>query len=195
MDFGNRFDGVWGNVMTDLYILLVLGLLMLLIVAVVVYYGMANRLFLSELLDGMGLTFKYFLKRKSTIQFPEESLPRSPRHRGLLALRRYPNGEERCIACKLCEATCPAMAITIESEPREDGTRRATRFDIDMFKCINCGLCEEACPVDSIVLTSEIHYAVTERGQNILTKEKLLAIGTEYEAQIAQDRADDSAYR
>lgn len=159
------------------------------------YVARIKKLFLLELLQGMGLTFNYFVKPKSTIQFPEESLPRSPRHRGILALRRYPNGEERCIACKLCEAVCPAMAITIDSVAQSDGTRKAERFDIDMFKCINCGLCEEACPVDSIVLTSEIHYTVTERGQNILTKDKLLAIGTEYEEQLAKDRAEDSPYR
>ena len=104
---------------------------------------------LLELLSGLKLTGKYFFKKKITVQFPEEHTPISPRFRGLLALRRYPNGEERCIACKLCEAVCPALAITIDSDEREDGTRRTTRYDIDMFKCINCGLCEESCPVDS----------------------------------------------
>src|SRR5205823_6482924 len=132
---------------------------------------------LTELLKGMKLTGRHFLSRKITIQYPEEKTPLSPRFRGLHALRRYPNGEERCIACKLCEAVCPALAIQIDAGPREkDGSRRTTRYDIDAFKCINCGLCEEACPVDAVVLTSEMHYSIMERGQNILTKEKLLAV-------------------
>src|SRR3989344_5467503 len=126
---------------------------------------------LWELLKGLQLTLKYFFKRKTTILYPEEQTPVSPRFRGMLALRRYPNGEERCIACKLCEAVCPALAITIEAQEREDGSRRTTRFDIDAFLFINCGLCEEACPVDSIVLTSEMHYHMENRGENILTKE------------------------
>jgi NADH-quinone oxidoreductase subunit I len=150
---------------------------------------------LWELLNGLYLTGKYFFKKKITVQFPEEHTPVSPRFRGLLALRRYPNGEERCIACKLCEAVCPALAITIESEPREDGSRRTTRYDIDVFKCINCGLCEESCPVDSIVVTPIQHYHFTERGQNILTKEKLLAIGDLMEEQIAAARDADAPYR
>jgi NADH-quinone oxidoreductase subunit I len=141
---------------------------------------------LWELLCGLSVTGRYFFKPKITIQFPEEQTPRSSRHRGALALRRYGNGEERCIACKLCEAVCPALAITIEAEPREDGSRRATRYDIDAFKCINCGFCEEACPVDAIVCTDQIHYHMTERGQNILTKDKLLAIGDYCEASIAK---------
>ena len=162
----------------------------------VLRFGLLQRLTLWELLKGMGTTQKALTQKKVTIQFPEEELPRSPRHRGMLALRRYPNGEERCIACKLCEAVCPALAITIEAEPREDdGSRRTKRFDIDMFKCINCGLCEEACPVDSIVLTPAIHYAPTERGQNILTKDKLLSIGDLYEKQLAMDRYEDKDYR
>jgi NADH-quinone oxidoreductase subunit I len=132
---------------------------------------------LIELFQGLAVTLKYFFKKKITIQFPEERTPISPRFRGLLALRRYPNGEERCIACKLCEAVCPALAITIESEEREDGTRRTTRYDLDTFKCIYCGLCEESCPVDSIVLTSVQHYHYSERGQHIMSKSKLLAIG------------------
>ncbi|HRD70760.1 MAG TPA: NADH-quinone oxidoreductase subunit NuoI [Legionella sp.] len=150
---------------------------------------------LIELLSGLKLTGRYFFKRKITIQFPEEATPISPRFRGLLALRRYPNGEERCIACKLCEAVCPALAITIESDEREDGSRRTTRYDIDMFKCINCGLCEESCPVDSIVVTPIHHYHISERGQNIMTKEKLLAVGDLMESQLAADRTADEKYR
>ncbi|MDP3560256.1 MAG: NADH-quinone oxidoreductase subunit NuoI [Legionellaceae bacterium] len=148
-----------------------------------------------ELLAGLAVTLKYFFKKKITVQFPEEHTPISPRFRGLLALRRYPNGEERCIACKLCEAVCPALAITIEAEPRDDGSRRTTRFDIDMFKCINCGLCEEACPVDSIVVTPIQHYHMDSRGQNIMPKEKLLAVGDLMEKQLAADRAADEKYR
>lgn len=150
---------------------------------------------LLELLSGLRLTGKYFFKKKITVQFPEEHTPTSPRFRGLLALRRYPNGEERCIACKLCEAVCPALAITIESDQREDGSRRTTRYDIDMFKCINCGLCEESCPVDSIVVTPIHHYHISERGQNIMTKEKLLAVGDLMESQLAADRTADEKYR
>lgn len=144
-----------------------------------------------ELLSGLRVTLRHFFKRKVTVQFPEEKAPISPRFRGLLALRRYPNGEERCIACKLCEATCPAAAITIDAEIREDGSRRTTRYDIDMFKCINCGFCEESCPVDSIVVTPIQHYHISERGQNIMTKDKLLAIGDKLEAQLASDREID----
>ena len=129
------------------------------------------------------------------MQYPEEKTPMSPRFRGIHALRRYSNGEERCIACKLCEAVCPALAITIEAEPREDGSRRTTLYDIDLFKCVYCGLCEEACPVDAIVLTRNHDYHMENRGENILTKEKLLAIGDKYEAQIAADRLEDKNYR
>ncbi len=150
---------------------------------------------LVELLAGLMLTGKVFFRKKVTVQFPEEKTPLSPRFRGLLALRRYPNGEERCIACKLCEAVCPALAITIESAPRSDGSRRTTRYDIDMFKCINCGLCEESCPVDSIVVTPIHHYHISQRGQNIMTKEKLLAIGDLMENQLAADREEDSKWR
>jgi NADH-quinone oxidoreductase subunit I len=150
---------------------------------------------LLDLLAGLKVTGRAFFKKKITVQFPEETTPLSPRFRGLLALRRYPNGEERCIACKLCEAVCPALAITIESEPRDDGSRRTTRYDIDMFKCINCGLCEESCPVDSIVVTPIHHYHISERGQNIMTKEKLLAVGDKMEARLASDREIDSKYR
>jgi len=154
-----------------------------------------KRFTLWELFKGLRVTLRYFYKPKVTIQYPEEETPVSARFRGMLALRRYKNGEERCIACKLCEAVCPALAITIEAEPREDGSRRTTKYDIDVFKCINCGLCEEACPTDAIVLTSECHYVLDERGQNIFNKEKLLAIGDMYEAQIVKDRKEDSDYR
>ena len=150
---------------------------------------------LLDLFRGLLLTGRYFFKKKITVQFPEEKTPTSHRFRGMLALRRYPNGEERCIACKLCEAVCPALAITIESEPREDGSRRTTRYDVDAFKCISCGLCEESCPVDSIVVTPIQHVHMTERGQNILTKEKLLAIGDLLEDKLAADRAKDAPYR
>lgn len=151
---------------------------------------------LWELLKGLTLTLKYFFKPKITVQFPEEETPISPRFRGMLALRRYANGAERCIACKLCEAVCPACAITIEAGPREsDGSRRTTKYEIDAFKCINCGFCEEACPVDAVVLTPEMHYSIESRGQNILTKEKLLFIGDLYEKQIAIDRAEDEPFR
>lgn len=150
---------------------------------------------LWDLLVGMKLTNKYFFKPKITIEYPDEETPTSPRFRGLHALRRYPNGEERCIACKLCEAVCPALAITIDSEPREDGTRRTTKYDIDLFKCIYCGFCEEACPVDSIVLTNMGDYHMENRGENIMTKETLLAIGDKYEAEIAKDREADKNFR
>jgi len=150
---------------------------------------------LWELLKGMRLTGKYFISKGITIQYPEEKTPQSPRFRGLHALRRYPNGEERCIACKLCEAVCPALAITIESEQRADNTRRTTRYDIDLFKCIFCGFCEEACPVDSIVETRIFEYHFENRGEQIMTKDKLLAIGDKYEDQIAADRTADAAFR
>lgn len=150
---------------------------------------------LVDLFIGMKVTGKYFFKKKITLQYPEERTPVSPRFRGLHALRRYPNGEERCIACKLCEAVCPALAITIDAEPRDDGSRRTTRYDIDLFKCIYCGFCEEACPTDSIVLTNMHDYHFTERGENIMTKDKLLAIGDRYEKDIARDRTEDEAYR
>ncbi|MES2217260.1 MAG: NADH-quinone oxidoreductase subunit NuoI [Pseudomonadota bacterium] len=150
---------------------------------------------LSDLLAGLKQTAKYFVAPKVTIQFPEEKTPTSPRYRGLHALRRYPNGEERCIACKLCEAVCPALAIKIEAEPRMDGSRRTTLYDIDIFKCVYCGLCEEACPVDAIVLTKNQDYHVENRGENIITKEKLLALGDKYEAEIAADRAAEAPYR
>lgn len=158
--------------------------------------GLIKRFTLWELLQGLRLTGRHFFKTKTTIQYPEEQTPVSPRFRGLLALRRYANGEERCIACKLCEAVCPASAITIEAGARvEDGSRRATKYEIDAFKCIHCGFCEEACPVDAIVLTEEMHYSIHERGGNIITKEKLLMIGDIYEKQIANDRQKDAKYR
>ncbi|MFZ5509060.1 MAG: NADH-quinone oxidoreductase subunit NuoI [Pseudomonadota bacterium] len=154
-----------------------------------------NSLFLKELLKGMALTGRYFFAPKITIQYPEEKTPQSGRFRGLHALRRYPNGEERCIACKLCEAVCPAMAITIESEQREDGTRRTTRYDIDLTKCIFCGFCEEACPVDAIVETRVLEYHGEKRGDLYYTKQMLLANGDRYEEQIARDREADAKYR
>jgi NADH-quinone oxidoreductase subunit I len=150
---------------------------------------------LLELLRGLALTGRNFFRRKVTIQYPEEKTPLSPRFRGMLALRRYPNGEERCIACKLCEAICPALAITIESTERADGTRRTTRYDVDTFKCIYCGMCEESCPVDAIVLTRHFEYHMEERRESIYTKDMLLRVGEASEAQIAADRAIDAAYR
>lgn len=143
----------------------------------------------------MSVTGKYLFKRKITVQYPEEKTPLSPRFRGLHALRRYANGEERCIACKLCEAVCPALAITIDSEEREDGTRRTTRYEIDLFKCIYCGFCEEACPVDSIVETHIFEYHFEERGKEVMTKEMLLEIGDKYETEIAANKQADAAYR
>ena len=150
---------------------------------------------LLELLQGLLLTGRHLFARKITVQFPEEKTPMSPRFRGLHALRRYPNGEERCIACKLCEAVCPALAITIDSEQRADGTRRTTRYDIDLFKCIYCGFCEESCPVDSIVETHVLEYHFENRGENIMNKDKLLAVGDRYEPMIAADKAADARYR
>lgn len=154
-----------------------------------------KSLFLVELLKGLQLTGRYFFARKVTLQYPEEKAPISPRFRGLHALRRYPNGEERCIACKLCEAVCPALAITIESEERDDGTRRTTQYDIDLSKCIFCGYCEESCPVDSIVETHIAEYHGEVRGDLYMTKEKLLAMGDKYETDIANARSNDSQYR
>ena len=176
---------------------------------------------LWELLLGLRVTGRYLFAKKFTVQYPEERTPKSPRFRGLHALRRYPNGEERCIACKLCEAVCPALAITIESEEREDGTRRTTRYDIDLFKCIYCGFCEEACPVDSIVLTRFNDYHMANRSESVMTremllamgddpvdalkdsspwpslmtKEMLLAMGERFESDIAADRSADAPYR
>lgn len=154
-----------------------------------------GSLILKELRKGMDLTGRYFFRRKLTICFPEEKTPQSPRFRGLHALRRYPGGEERCIACKLCEAVCPAMAITIEAAEREDGSRRTTRYDIDLTKCIFCGFCEEACPVDAIVETRVLEYHGEKRGDLYYTKQMLLAVGEKYEAQIAADKEADARYR
>jgi NADH-quinone oxidoreductase subunit I len=152
-------------------------------------------LMLRELFKGMALTGRHLFERKITILFPEEKTPQSPRFRGLHALRRYPNGEERCIACKLCEAVCPALAITIESEVRDDGSRRTTRYDIDLTKCIFCGFCEESCPVDSIVETHILEFHGEKRGDLYYTKDMLLAVGDRYESDIAAARASDAAYR
>ena len=154
-----------------------------------------KSLTLWELVKGLRLTGRHLFERKITVQYPEEKTPQSPRFRGLHALRRYPNGEERCIACQLCEAVCPAVAITIESEPRDDGTRRTTRYDIDLTKCIFCGFCEESCPVDSIVETRHFEYHGEQHGDLLMTKEKLLATGDRLEEQIARDREQDAFYR
>ena len=150
---------------------------------------------LFELCRGLALTGRNLFARKITVQYPEMKAPKSSRMRGIHALRRYANGEERCIACKLCEAVCPSLAITIDSEERSDGTRRTTKYEIDLFKCIFCGFCEEACPVDSIVETSETEYVFFKRGENILDKEMLLAIGDKYEEDIAREKAEDAEYR
>ena len=154
-----------------------------------------KSLMLLELCRGLSVTMKYFFRPKFTIRYPEEKTPKSNRFRGLHALRRYPNGEERCIACKLCEAVCPALAITIESEQREDGTRRTTQYDIDLFKCIYCGFCEESCPVDAIVETSFQEYHMENPGESILNKSQLLAVGDRFEEQIAAERQQDASYR
>ena len=154
-----------------------------------------QSLMLLELFKGMNVTFRHLRQPKFTLNYPEEKTPKSPRYRGLHALRRYPNGEERCIACKLCEAVCPALAITIESTVADDGTRRTTRYDIDLFKCIYCGFCEESCPVDSIVETDFTEYHFEERGEHIVDKQQLLALGDRFEEQIAAARAKDATYR
>ena len=155
----------------------------------------ARSLLLSELLSGMALTFKYMFKPKATINYPYEKGPISPRFKGEHALRRYPNGEERCIACKLCEAVCPAQAITIEAEPRDDGSRRTSRYDIDMTKCIYCGLCEEACPVDAIVEGPNFEFATETRAELMYTKEKLLSNGDRWEPELARRLELDAPYR
>ncbi len=154
-----------------------------------------RSLLLLELLAGLSLTMRHMFRPTITIMYPEEKTPKSPRFRGLHALRRYPNGEERCIACKLCEAVCPALAITIESTQRDDGSRRTTLYEIDLFKCIYCGFCEESCPVDSIVLTDFLEYHFEDRAEANLNKEQLLAIGDRFESKIAENRKKDAAYR
>ena len=150
---------------------------------------------LIELFKGLALTGRHFFSPHITVMFPEEKTPQSPRFRGLHALRRYDNGEERCIACKLCEAVCPALAITIESAVRDDGSRRTTRYDIDLTKCIFCGFCEESCPVDSIVETHILEYHGEKRGDLYFTKDMLLAVGDRYEKEIAAARKADAPYR
>jgi NADH-quinone oxidoreductase subunit I len=155
----------------------------------------ARSIFLAELLSGLGLTFKYMLQPTVTLNYPYEKGPLSPRFRGEHALRRYPNGEERCIACKLCEAICPAQAITIEAEPREDGSRRTTRYDIDMVKCIYCGYCQEACPVDAIVEGPNFEFSTETREELLYDKEKLLANGDRWETELAANIAADAPYR
>ncbi|HSQ94943.1 MAG TPA: NADH-quinone oxidoreductase subunit NuoI [Croceibacterium sp.] len=155
----------------------------------------ARGMFLTEIVKGMALTFKYMFKPRMTINYPFEKGPLSPRFRGEHALRRYPNGEERCIACKLCEAVCPAQAITIEAEPREDGSRRTTRYDIDMTKCIYCGFCQEACPVDAIVEGPNFEYATETREELLYDKAKLLANGDKWERALAANLEADAPYR
>ncbi len=155
----------------------------------------ARSIFLTELISGLALTFSYIFKQKVTLNYPYEKGPLSPRFRGEHALRRYPNGEERCIACKLCEAICPAQAITIEAEPRDDGSRRTTRYDIDMVKCIYCGLCEEACPVDAIVEGPNFEFATETREELLYDKEKLLANGDRWEIELAARLEADAPYR
>jgi NADH-quinone oxidoreductase subunit I len=158
-------------------------------------YNILHSFLLLDFLRGMLLTLKYFFRAKVTLNYPHEKGPLSPRFRGEHALRRYANGEERCIACKLCEAICPAQAITIEAEPREDGSRRTTRYDIDMTKCIYCGFCQEACPVDAIVEGPNFEYATETREELLYDKDKLLANGDRWEKQIAKNLEKDAPYR
>ena len=154
----------------------------------------ARALLLSELVSGLSLTLRYFFRPKVTINYPYEKGTISPRFKGEHALRRYPNGEERCIACKLCEAVCPALAITIEAEPREDGSRRATRYDIDMTKCIYCGLCEESCPVDAIVEGPNFEFATETRAELMYNKDRLLSNGDRWESELAARLEIDAPY-
>ena len=159
-------------------------------------FGQVTRsLFLKEFVSAFFLSIRYFFAPKATLNYPFEKGPLSPRFRGEHALRRYPNGEERCIACKLCEAVCPALAITIESDVRDDGSRRTTRYDIDLTKCIFCGFCEESCPVDSIVETHILEYHGEKRGDLYFTKDMLLAVGDRYEPEIAAAKEADAKYR
>ena len=160
------------------------------------YFGRSVRTILwTELVRGLGLTLRYMFRPKVTINYPYEKGPLSPRFRGEHSLRRYPNGEERCIACKLCEAVCPAQAITIEAEPREDGSRRTTRYDIDMVKCIYCGFCEEACPVDAIVEGPNFEFAAETREELLYNKQKLLDNGERWESEIEANLASEAPYR
>ncbi|HVY12611.1 MAG TPA: NADH-quinone oxidoreductase subunit NuoI [Alphaproteobacteria bacterium] len=154
-----------------------------------------RRYFLFDILRGLALTFSYMFRRRVTINYPFEKGPISPRFKGEHALRRYPNGEERCIACKLCEAICPAQAITIEAEERADGSRRTTRYDIDMVKCIYCGLCQESCPVDAIVEGPNFEFSTLTHEELLYNKEKLLANGDRWEAEIAANLAKEARYR
>jgi NADH-quinone oxidoreductase subunit I len=155
----------------------------------------ARTIFLTEILKGMAMTLKYFFKKKVTLNYPHEKGPLSPRFRGEHALRRYENGEERCIACKLCEAVCPAQAITIEANIEEDGSRRTTRYDIDMTKCIYCGFCQEACPVEAIVEGPNFEYSTETREELLYDKEKLLDNGDRWESQLALNIELDAPYR
>src|SRR5215468_2098858 len=157
--------------------------------------NLVKTFLMTELAQGLSVTWRNLFRKTVTVQYPEEKTPTSSRFRGLHALRRYPNGQERCIACKLCEAVCPAVFVTIYSDVAPNGTRRTTRYDIDLFKCIYCGFCEEACPVDAIVLTRIHEYHMENRGENIMSKDKLLAVGERYEAMIAADKAADAPYR
>src|SRR6201993_1535609 len=150
---------------------------------------------LMDFAGALGLGMRYMLRPKATVQYPHERNPQSPRFRGEHALRRYPSGEERCIACKLCEAICPALAITIEAEPRADGSRRTTRYDIDMTKCIYCGLCQEACPVDAIVEGPNYEFATETREELMYNKERLLANGDRWEPELAARLAADAPFR
>lgn len=153
------------------------------------------KILLIDFIKALIITGKHVFSRKITIQYPEEKTPKSPRFRGLHALRRYPNGQERCIACKLCEAVCPALAISIDSMVKEDKSRTTSKYEIDLFKCIYCGLCEEACPVDAVVQTTVTEYHFEHRGEHILTKEKLLAIGDKYEQDIINTKVKDAIFR